>query len=136
MQRKWPAVYQELTNWVADYSLEVSDFLAGQNLPPGTPTLESALIDIQNSRKPLFWLWQNRARVAAAMREAQDSKLLEYMKTENTQRAQADTSRAFYRTLAELRRQQEWRIRRTTITVDDVTPKPPLSNSAKQTPQS
>ena len=69
----------------------------------------------------------NRDRIDTALREAQDSKLLTYMKTENTQRAHADTGRAFYRTLAELRRQQEWRIRRTAIPVEDVTPKPPQS---------
>ena len=123
LRRKWPAVHQALSGWVEDYALEVGQFLAGQNLPPGTLTLERALLEIQESYQPLIWLWQNRARLATALRQAQDSRLLTYMKTENTQRAQADTSRAFYRTLAELRRQQEWRIRRTAIPVDDVTPK-------------
>ena len=50
-----------------------------------------------------------------------------------TMRSFNDTSRSFYRALSALRRQQDWRIRRTAITVDDVSPKlppPPPDESA------
>jgi len=71
----------------------------------------AALPDSNEGKHLVLWLWQHRERVQAALNRAQDSKLLEYMKVDNTRRAHQDTARAFYRTLAELRQQQTRRPR-------------------------
>ena len=82
---------------------------------PPAPELEHVL----NEALTTIWLQENRTEIEAALRRAKDTRLLEYMKRENTQRAYDDVGRAFYRTLAELRKQQDWRIRRSAVLVTD-----------------
>jgi hypothetical protein len=125
LQCKWPAVYEALCYWADDCALNVNELISGTSIDNSMPDLEDALEEIIATNQTVLWLWNNGERLAVAMQQAQDSRLLEYMKGNNnvTQRTFDDIGRAFYRTLAELRRQQDWRFRRNAVSVDDVTPK-------------
>lgn len=123
--RKCPLVYPALQAWAEESMLDIDDLLRSAPVDAEGADLSQALEDIIADAQPLLWLWENSERVQAALRRAQESRLLTYMKTDNTQRAYEDTGRAFYRTLAELRKQQDWRIRRTAVMVEDVTPLSP-----------
>jgi hypothetical protein len=123
-QRKWPELCAALLEWDEDYDEGLDKLLADE--AEGFD-LHEVLWELIEQNQTVGWLWENREQVAAAIRRAHDSKLLDYMRGGNTvtQRAHDDLGRAFYRTLSELRRQQDWRIRRSAIAVDDVSPKSP-----------
>lgn len=120
MRRKWPQLYAALQSWADDYMLSADALLSGFMLDG--VDFESFLSDTMAQSQTVIWLWENREPLARAMQQARDLKLLEYMKQNNngTQRALDDIGRTFYRTLSELRRQQDWRLRRTAITVESV----------------
>jgi hypothetical protein len=124
LRKRMPAIYMHIDEWAIDYKLNLGASLDDVHRASHEKTLDQLLESLSRSYQPICWLWENRERVHTAICRAQDSRLLGYMKIENTQRAQEDTSRAFFRTLAELRKQQDWRVRRTAITVEDVTPTP------------
>ena len=139
IRRKWPQAFAALVKWADDYDVDIEGVLSG--VPTDAPNCEDALDELLRGTSTVLWLAENREAVEAAIRRVRDSRLLRYMKSNNTQRAYDDIGRAFYRTLAELRRQQDWRSRRSAILVDDATPKParaspeatPAPDSADQT---
>lgn len=122
IRRKWPKAFSALVQWAAGYNVDIDDVIAGV-LPKGLHC-EDAMHELLGAADTVLWLGENRDAVEAALRRARDTRLLQYMKSNNTQRAYDDIGRAFYRTLAELRKQQDWRSRRSAILVDDATPKP------------
>lgn len=123
-RRKWPQLYAALLAWAEDYMMNADELLAGV-MVDGV-NFESFLSDTMTECQTVIWLWENREQLARAVQQARDARLLEYMKGNNnvTQRAFDDIGRTFYRTLSELRRQQDWRIRRSAINVEDVSPAP------------
>jgi len=123
-RRKWPQLYAALQEWADDYMLEADELLAGA-MVDGV-NFESFLRDATAECQKVSWLWENREQLARAMQQVRDARLLEYMKGNNnvTQRAFDDIGRTFYRTLSELRRQQDWRLRRSAINVEDISPAP------------
>ncbi len=125
VQRMWPDLYVKLQGWTDEYELDLNELIYGTSIEQGSPDLDDALQEIIATCETVLWLWNNRERLGLAIQQAQDSRLLEYMKGKNnvTQRAFDDIGRTFYRTLAELRRQQDWRIRRNVVSVEDVSPK-------------
>jgi hypothetical protein len=139
IRRKWPQAFAVLVRWADDYDVDIDDVIAG--VPTAAPNCEDAIVELLRDTTTVLWLAKNREAIEAAIRRVRDSRLLRYMKSNNTQRAYDDIGRAFYRTLAELRRQQDWRSRRSAILVDDATPKPasvspdatPAPDSADQT---
>jgi hypothetical protein len=73
--------------------------------------------------EPVLSIWESHEAVAATKRRAQAARLLNYMQRNHTQRINDGISRAFLRTLSELRKQQDWRRRRKAIWVDEALPK-------------
>ena len=131
IRRKWPEAYKVLDGWAQAYNVALDGVLQSNDV----------IQELLRRADTVVWLGENREAIEAAIRRARDARLLQYMKSDNTQRAYDDIGRAFYRTLAELRRQQDWRSRRSAILVDDAMPKParasqeanPSLDSADQT---
>jgi hypothetical protein len=63
------------------------------------------------------WLLKNRRQIQAAMAEIKSGAILDAMNDVTTSRASDDLNRNLYRALAELRKQQDWRLH---ISVQDV----------------
>ena len=56
------------------------------------------------------WLLNNRSQIQAAMTEIRSGAILDTMNNATTSRASDDLNRNLYRALAELRKQQDWRL--------------------------
>ena len=69
------------------------------------------------------WLLHHREEAEAAIRQLQEKRILMPMNQSGLNRIHDDLDRAFQRTLGELRRQQNWRRDRATVTVA-VSPEP------------
>lgn len=136
LRRTWPLAYDTILALAEDMGERVADMINGTPARQDTRALDLSLEVAIDSMQPVLWLWEHRERITTALQQAQDSRLLEYMKGSNnvTQRAFDDIGRTFYRTLAELRRQQDWRIRRSAISIDDVTLKPPTAEANPSAP--
>ena len=77
--------------------------------------LRQARVDAEQ----VCWVARQLDAIKSAVTELKEKRLLELMKNQGVMRAHDDLSRAFYRTLSELRRQQTWRQK---IGAIDVTP--------------
>lgn len=125
LDRSCPNLLAVLNHWAKNKGLSTKQLLEGVSASAQTvPGIDVVVHNLDENAQLVIWLWQNREQLATAVQRATDSRLLEFMKTSQgvTQRAFDDVGRAFYRTLAELRRQQDWRIRRTAINIEDATP--------------
>ena len=123
-RRRWPALCAALQVWADDYMCDRDALIEGDVVD--RLGLADALDSIEAECETVVWLWDHHEQVCQAVQRVRDARQFEYMKTcdnDVTLRSFNDTSRAFYRTLSALRRQQEWRIRRTAISVDDVSPR-------------
>jgi site-specific DNA-adenine methylase len=56
-----------------------------------------------------LWVIKNYAQLVKVIQMVEDKRLLEFLKTNSTQRALDDLDRAYSRALKELRVQQNWR---------------------------
>ena len=121
VRRKWPLAFVALAHWADCYNVVVGDLIDGS--ADCAYELEDAIQELLSDAETVTWLWQNREAVDAAVGRARDDRLWTFMQRNNTQRINDDISRAFFRTLSELRKQQDWRRRRTAIVVDDAVPK-------------
>ena len=135
-KHKWPALYKALQGWADDYMRDCDDLIEGAVVDE--MGLSDALDSIDAECETVLWLWANHDQVCQAIQRTRDARQFTYMKTvdnDATMRSFNDTSRSFYRALSALRRQQDWRIRRTAITVDDVSPRlPPPPPDGAATP--
>ena len=121
VRRKWPLAFAALAHWADCYNVGVNGLIEGG---AGCPfDLEVAIEELLSDAETVIWLWENRAAAKAAIGRARDARLWAFMQRNNTQRINDDISRAFFRTLSELRKQQDWRSRRTAVLVDDVVTK-------------
>ena len=121
VRRKWPLAFAALVHWSDCYNIVVGDLIEGS--ADCAYELEDAIQELLSDAETVTWLWQNREAVDAAVSRARDARLWTFMQRNNTQRINDDISRAFFRTLSELRKQQDWRRRRTAIVLDDAVPK-------------
>ena len=122
VRKRWPELYEVLLSKAEDYGVDADAVMDGRAAADG-PELGSLLDEVIRECDAVNWLWDHNEALRLAVQRARDSRILVYLKSDNTQRAYDEIGRAFYRTLAELRRQQDWRVRRSAIAVDDVTPK-------------
>lgn len=77
---------------------------------------------VQDARQWLYqiqWVAEHLDQIKTAVASVKEKRLLDLMQDQGIMRAYDDLSRAFYRTLAELRRQQSWRQK---MGIIDVTP--------------
>lgn len=83
------------------------------------PLLERVLLNIKQEIESILWLPDHRSDVDEAVQKVKDHRLMSLMQVDGPRRAFDDLARNFYRTLSELRKQQEWRRKQQVI---DVTP--------------
>lgn len=67
--------------------------------------LREMIEDLQQA----IWFCDNRAKIEGELQAVKDRRLMELMQNEKPSRAFDDLRRNFYRTLGELRKQQEWK---------------------------
>lgn len=122
IQAEAPSLYQHLELEADEYEVpippsvwlteEVSD-------PEGNDGIFLALGCASFCRLYERWQWLHHHQQAAeqALRQLQERRILLSMQQSNVGRIHDDLDRAFQRTLGELRRQQNWRRDRATVTV-------------------
>ncbi len=77
---------------------------------------------------PILWAYDHYDQIMRARAQALDQRLMDLLSIERPKRVMDDLSRSFFKALAELRKQQEWRHRRDLI---DLTPDAPELASPK-----
>jgi len=75
--------------------------------------------DVRRWLNQIQWVAEHLDQIKAAIANVKEKRLLDLMQDQGIMRAHDDLSRAFYRTLSELRRQQSWRQK---MGVIDITP--------------
>ncbi len=113
LESNFPKVYQNLKGVLDNISgEELSNFdIANSKYywsAPTTPIADAVEKLIAHYQGEL-WAIENCERLINAKQEVNDKRLLEFLKTNATQRAHDDLDRAFSRALKELRVQQNWR---------------------------
>jgi hypothetical protein len=78
-----------------------------------------ALKEIKGKADDVLWIAQRLDKIKQAITNHKEARLLGLMQSQGVMRARDELSRSFYRTLSELRKQQQWRLKMTSI---DVTP--------------
>lgn len=68
----------------------------------------------------IVWADQHIEEIQVAIQKVKQKNLLEHIQKQGVMRAYDDLSRAYFRTLSELRRQQEWRRRMGIVDVEEV----------------
>ena len=64
---------------------------------------------------PILWSYDHYDQIMRARAQALDQRLMDLLSIERPKRVMDDLSRSFFKALAELRKQQEWRYRRDLI---------------------
>lgn len=113
LESNFQNVYQRLKGMLENISWEeLSDFdIANSKYywsAPTTPIADAVEKLIAHYQGEL-WAIENCERLLKAKQEVEDKRLLEFLKTNSTQRAHDDLDRAYSRVLKELRVQQNWR---------------------------
>jgi len=113
LESSFPDVYQKLKGMLDNISGEgLSDFdMANSKYywsAPTTPIADAVEKLIAHYQGEL-WAIENYEGLLRAKLEVEDKRLLEFLKTNSTQRAHDDLDRAYSRALKELRVQQNWR---------------------------
>ena len=83
-----------------------------------TPFWDIVFGKISDEANDILWVWEHRDELKRAIQQEKDHRLVKFLMGDELRRAHDDLGRAFYKTLAELRKHQEWRSRRAI----DVTP--------------
>lgn len=83
------------------------------------PFVHFAMRHIQERAEEIKWAYAHLEEIQAAIKAVREKRLLDLMQEAGLMRARDELGRAFYRTLSELRKQQQWRLKMTAI---DVTP--------------
>lgn len=68
----------------------------------------------------ILWVNENLEQIQAAIQKVKQKHLLDHMQKQGVMRAHDDLSRAYYRTLSELRKQQDWRQKMGFVDVEEV----------------
>lgn len=113
LESSFPDVYHKLKEMLDNISEEdLSDFdMANSKYYFGAPTtpIADAVEKLIAYYQGELWAIENYERLLKAKQEVNDKRLLEFLKTNSTQRAHDDLDRAYSRALKELRVQQNWR---------------------------
>jgi len=113
LKTNFPNVYEKLKGMLDNLSgEELSEFdMANSKYywsAPTTPIADAVEKLIAHYQGEL-WAIENYESLLKAKQEVNDARLLEFLKTNSTQRAHDDLDRAYSRALKELRAQQNWR---------------------------
>lgn len=102
------------TSFVKLAAFKMTDFGYEQNL------LDYALETLQEEAERVIDVESSLELLKFALKDIKEKRLLDKMLLERPSRANEDLSRAFFRTLAELRRQQKWRKDMGIVDVEEV----------------
>lgn len=135
LESNFPDVYQKLKGVLDSISgEELSDFdMANSKYywgAPTTPIADAVEKSIEQYQGEL-WAIENYEHLLKVKQEVEDKRLLEFLKTNSTQRAHDDLDRAYSRALKELRVQQSWRKNQGVIK-GEVTPIKPIKKPKKK----
>ena len=84
------------------------------------PLLQFVLDRIRREIEGMLWIPDHQTEIDAAIAKVRDLRVMELMQMNRSKRAFDDLAREFDRTLAQLHKQQDWRLRRAKII--DITP--------------
>lgn len=127
-----PVLYRHLQIEAAEYSMpiEESDWLTEVVADAdGADGIFLARSCVSFCKQYVRWEWllYERENAEQALAQLQQQRILVSMRQGNVNRIHEDLDRAFQRTLAELRRQQNWRRDRATLTIEPE-PAPPTAS--------
>ncbi len=88
-----------------------------------------ALKQVIPTLENLIWIHSELPAIQAEVQQYRDTKLISLMQNINLSRAHDDLSRFFFRTLAELRKHQQWRYQKTAIDLAPAEQDPPQTDS-------
>ena len=125
-----PVLFRHLQIEAADYNIsdDGSDWLTVVvSDADGTDGTFLARSCVSFCKQYVSWEWLLCERESAeqALNQLQQQRILVSMRQGNVNRIHEDLDRAFQRTLAELRRQQNWRRERATLTIEQEPAAPP-----------
>ena len=122
IQAEAPVLYEHLQLEAGEYSIPIaeSDWLT-EELTDAEENdgifLALACASFSRIYADWEWLLHHREAVEQALQQLQERRILISMQQSNVGRIHDDLDRAFQRTLGELRRQQNWRRDRATLTI-------------------
>jgi len=79
--------------------------------------IENVIDILISEAQAAIWVFQNKENLLQAHQQIQDKRLISALQFERPQRAADELDRSFFKTLAELRKQQDWRARHDYIDV-------------------
>lgn len=79
--------------------------------------IENVIDILISEAQTAIWVFQNKEKLLQAHQQIRDTRLIAALQFERPQRAADDLDRSFFKTLAELRKQQDWRARHDYIDV-------------------
>ena len=116
-------LYQRVNNLANEYDLEdqthdgIQNTLSPHGHVPVETFLRFALGEIVEESQDVIWGFENLEDIKAAIQKVKDDRFIYVMQNQTTSRASDDLGRAFFRTLAELRKQKHWRYQRHAIDI-------------------
>lgn len=96
-----------------------------------THALKQVMLTLEN----LIWIHSELPAIQAEAQQYRDTKLTSLMQNIHLSRAHDDLSRFFFRTLAELRKHQQWRYQKTAIDLAPASNLPSLQAAGTNPPQ-
>lgn len=79
--------------------------------------IENVIDALISEAQAAIWVFKNKEKLLQAHQQIQDKRLISALQFERPQRAADELDRSFFKTLAELRKQQDWRARHDYIDV-------------------
>lgn len=116
----YPQISRRLETSAQQRGMSVADFLARSADPGFSSSLQYELLTMEIDCRCSLWAVEHRDQIRSRLTQIKELKILQLMQDPATGRATDDLNRALYRTLAELRKQQDWRL---DTHVQDVTPR-------------
>ncbi|MDG1096987.1 MAG: hypothetical protein P8N23_05150 [Methylophilaceae bacterium] len=130
---KLPETLPDLYNSIVVYAKEKFDFGVDDVAP--SEILKLQVTTDRHGKEPLLkfilrkhikringilWADQHLEQIQVAIQKVKQKHLLSNMQRQGVMRAYDDLSRAYYRTLSELRKQQQWRQKMGVVDIEDV----------------
>jgi hypothetical protein len=92
------------------------------NKPADTTPLQDSVEEIISQSESIIWAVGHYEQIMSARQRIQDKRLANELKFDKSRRVNDDLDRFFFRTLSELRKQQEWCYRRDAIVMAQEVP--------------
>lgn len=106
----YPQIKRRLETLAQEREMSVADFLARSAVPGFSSALQYQLLSMEIDCNCSLWVVERRDLIRPRLTQFKELKILQLMQDPATGRATDDLNRALYRTLAELRKQQDWRL--------------------------